>query len=507
MPRGDALTRKRISIRRRSGKIGFMGKGMRVPDRRKSEIVTSLSARLDEGTLALDDTNLEAYRDDAIAVPSILRRIYSKRPDAVVRPDSGELVADILDKCLEEKTPATPRAAGTAGLGGSVPVRGGVVLDLAALSGVSDIEMNRMTVTVGAGCTWKALEEQLKSEGLCLEAYPSSAALSTVGGWLSTGGLGVGTLASGSFHSRIRSMEVAVPSGILIDAGEGDGRYSIRSFAGTEGQAGIVTSATFPVAKLPERRSSLILHLKGPEDGCGLFKFFSEMEDPPHLVKMVDRGLAAMLRPCWNLGKKTSTFIIVADRGDAAGVGELEEAVKAEAARTGLEVESLGDSSGPWDAYFSHLDPGGSQSICLAGEVLAGADRLTPMIDLFRPLADTKNLVFEYTLVERDLVLARAFIPGRTAGRIERAVAITAKVTSLAAGLGGRPYGLGIWNSPHCRLALGEYYKSFRVIKRETDRIGILNPGKFFRITTNHGVPVPGWLFSIGLHLAGGIQH
>jgi len=498
------LTKKRISIRRRSGKIGFMGKGMKVPERRKSEIVNSLSAQLDDEALALGDSALDAYRDDAIAMPSILRRFYSKRPDAVVRPDSCDLVADILDKCLEEKTPATPRAGGTAGLGGSVPVRGGVVVDLGALTKIKDIDRDQKTATVEAGCTWKSLDGQMKSEGLSLQAYPSSAALSTVGGWLSTGGLGVGTLACGSFGGQIESMEVAVPSGILIDAGEGDGRYSIRSFAGTEGQAGIVTSATFPVRDLPEKRCSHILYLKRLEDGCGLLESFSGMERPPHLVKMVDKDLAAVLAPRWNIGERNAAFIIVADQGDAGRMEELEGVVKAEAACAGVEMDSLGEESGPWDAYFSHLDPGAAQSITLAGEVIVGTDRLAPFIGLVKPLAERKNLMCEYTLVERGRVMVRVSSPGSGIGRMQRDVPTTAKVVSLAAGLGGQPYGLGIWNSPYCRLVLGEYHRDFKVIKRETDRIGILNPGKFFRITTNHGVMVPGWLFSIGLRLAGG---
>ncbi|MFC1800276.1 FAD-binding oxidoreductase [Candidatus Eisenbacteria bacterium] len=498
------MTRKRVNIRRRSGKIGFMGKGMRVPERRKSEIVDSLSAHLDDEALALADADLDAYRDDAMAIPSILRRIYSRRPDAAARPDSGELVADILDKCLEEKTPATPRAGGTAGLGGSVPVRGGVVVDLGSLKRVTDIDRGQGTVTVEAGCTWRALEDQLKMEGLGLRAYPSSAALSTVGGWLSTGGLGVGTLACGGFGGQIKSMEVAVPSGILIEAGEGDGRYSIRSFAGTEGQAGIVTGATFPVRGLPEKRCSYILHLKRLEDGCGLLEFFSGMERPPHLVKMVDKDLAAVLARRWNLGERNAAFIIVAGQGDAGRVEELEEAVKAEAARAGVEMESLGEKSGPWDAYFSHLDPDAAKSITLAGEAIVGTDRLAPFIELIKPLAERKNLMCEYTLVDRGRVMARACMPGGGSRRMQRDVPTTAKVVFFAAALGGQPYGLGIWNSPYCRLVLGEYYRDFRVIKRETDRTGILNPGKFFRITTNHGIPVPGWLFSIGLRLAGG---
>jgi glycolate oxidase len=498
------LTRKRISIRRRSGKIGFMGKGIRVPERVRSEIVSSLSARLDDRVLELDGTELDSYREDAVAIPLILRRFYSKRPDAVVRPDSGEMVADILDKCLEEKTPATPRGGGTAGLGGSVPVRGGVVVDLGALAQVRDIDRAEKSVTVEAGCTWSTLMDQLGKEGLALKAYPSNAALGTVGGWLSTGGLGVGTLASGSFGGQVKSLEAAVPSGILIDAGEGNGRYSIRSFSGTEGQAGIVTGATFSVTDLPETRCSHLIYVGRPEDGCGLLERFSGMEHPPHLVRMVDAGLAALLAPRWNLQDRGSAFVIVAGRGDAGRMKELDAAVKAEAVRAGLEVESLGEAGGPWDACFSHLDREGPQSITLAGEVIVGADRLAQLIGKLRPLTEKKNLMFEYTLVERGLVMVRVVSAGGRAGRIGRDVSATVGIVSLAAGLGGRPYGLGIWNSPYCRLALGEYYRDFKVIKRETDRIGILNPGKFFRVTTNHGVPVPGWLLSIGLRLAGG---
>ena len=84
------MRKKRISIRRRSGKIGFLGKGMRVPASEKSEIVYSLSARLDEEAVGLADADLEAYREDVKIEPRVLRRFLTKRPKAVVRPESGE---------------------------------------------------------------------------------------------------------------------------------------------------------------------------------------------------------------------------------------------------------------------------------------------------------------------------------------------------------------------------------------------------------------------------------
>ena len=332
------MRKRRIHIHRRSRKIGFMGRGMRVPTREKSEITRGLAARIDEELLRLGDAERDRCREDARVRPGMLRRVFSKPPEVVVRPDTAQCVAEILDVCLEEKTPAVPRGLGTAGLGGAMPVRGGVVIDLSHLCRIVEIDRTGRKVTVEAGCTWDALEHEVREQGLSLRSYPSSGAHSTIGGWISTGGYGIGTVAEGNVHDQIAAMEVAVPSGILVGAtrgegavggdgspqggpegaaqgnmggagpdGPGDGRYSIRSFTGTEGQLGVVTSVTLPLKAMPERRACLMLYPDLAEDGPEVLRALSEVEPAPHAAMAVNAdGIANSSMPCSSMVRNSS---------------------------------------------------------------------------------------------------------------------------------------------------------------------------------------------------------
>ena len=93
-----ALKRRRIHIQRRSRKIGFLGKGMSVPSHEKSEAAHALSLRIDEELLRVGDSERDRCREDVALKPGIVRRIFSKKPDVVVLPDSGECIAEILDE-------------------------------------------------------------------------------------------------------------------------------------------------------------------------------------------------------------------------------------------------------------------------------------------------------------------------------------------------------------------------------------------------------------------------
>jgi hypothetical protein len=76
------------------------------------------------------------------------------------------------------------------------------------------------------------------------------------------------------------------------------------------------------------------------------------------------------------------------------------------------------------------------------------------------------------------------------------------QLAARAAAAGGKPYGIGVWNTPLARRVFGQRYKDLKMIKKETDRIRILNPGKFFSLTTNAGWPVWGPSLRLMLRLA-----
>ena len=138
--------------------------------------------------------------------------------DVVVRPATLEQVAAVVAACHETRTPITP-AGGRSGVnGGSVPVEGGVLLDLTALDRIVSIDETSLTVTVEAGVFGPDLERQLAAtgSGYTLGHWPQSMDLSTVGGWLACRGAGQYSTRYGKIEDMVRGLTVVLPDGSTV---------------------------------------------------------------------------------------------------------------------------------------------------------------------------------------------------------------------------------------------------------------------------------------------------
>jgi glycolate oxidase len=502
------LRRKRIHVGRRVGRIGFLGKGMRVPSRESSDVEHALASRVGDEKFSTDEAECERYRHDFPPHRKILSRIFSRTPEVIAFPDSGQCAADMLDVCIEETTPAVPRGGGSAGLGGAVPVRGGVVVDVSRMARILSIDKSGGTVTVEAGCRWKDLEEKLSGEDLSLRCYPSSAASATVGGWMSTGGYGIGTHREGNFHEQVVSMEVALASGLLVNSAKGDGRYATRSFAGTEGQMGVITRLTLPFKIKPERRAYYLLRLKREEDGFEILSKLSRVDEPPFSVRLIGENRARLFGKRTGLKPGDAGFASIVEEGDAACVGRCEATVKNLALERGLEVDSGSDASEVWGETSTYLDAVSGGSVRLAGEVLIDTDRARRFAAaLGRKTRGGEDLLYECRLVDSGKALFAVGILNDRAvgGGPTRDVLATGQVVARGLKAGGTPYGIGLWNSPYSKQILGRDFGDLSRIKREIDRLGLFNPGKVFAMTTNSNFPVPGWAYRIAVGLTGSL--
>ncbi len=106
------------------------------------------------------------YASDFVSIPKIVKSFFRTMPEAVVKPLHAAHVADLLKYCSTNGIPVTPRGAGSSGLFGSVPKKGGIVVDLRALCDIVDVDREQDTVTVGAGCNWAGLDRELLMSGL-----------------------------------------------------------------------------------------------------------------------------------------------------------------------------------------------------------------------------------------------------------------------------------------------------------------------------------------------------
>ena len=517
------MSDRRIKFERRVGRIGFMGRGSRVPHRYKPEAPHSIAIRIGQHKVLTSREQTEATRREMSALPGLPRMLFTRIPDAVVRPETGEDVAGSLEICLDEQTPVVPRGSATAGLGGSIPVRGGIVIDTGGLAGIADMDPESFTATVNAGAIWSDVRAALEGRGFTLLSYPSSAAGSTVGGWASTGGYGIGTLKHGNFHRQIQSLEVALPSGFLIEATGAEGRYSISTFTGTEGQIGIITRVTMKVMRVPEKTASLVIRPRDFTEGIRIYEKVQAMECPPCSVELADSGAAALYADRAGDGGVSGAnegafsgageggvsragpgrpFLLMSDRGGDLEVRRFVDTCGALLSGSDAEVEAGVDADALRLKRYSNLMRLGEDSSWAICDVLVRSDLLGRLLSWLRGWGGPAgkggvhaNKLLECRAVDRglSLVSVTCLTPGEGMAGVPRAFYGARRVLAGAVAMGAVPYGAGIWNSPYINVILGKRKKELARIKGEVDRLHILNPGKFFSITTSSGIPVPGW--------------
>jgi len=150
----------------------------------------------------------EQYSHDIGDLPAIMTKtLFNVLPDFVVQPKNIDEIKKVLSFANEHKIPVVPRGAASWGFGGVIPTRGGIVVDLSPFRNIIELDTENKTVTVEAGARWSDIDILAKKKGLCLMTYPSSK-FSTVGGWISTGGIGINSFRYGHLSKQIVSITV-----------------------------------------------------------------------------------------------------------------------------------------------------------------------------------------------------------------------------------------------------------------------------------------------------------
>ena len=196
-----------------------------------------------------------------VPAPFPVHRWSEFMPDVAVLPRTAQEVSEVVRLANRLRIPVVPRAGGTGLADGAVPLRGGILVDVKLMNAIHEIDLVDRAVTVGPGINMLKLNEELKRHGVFYPDDPASYPCSLVGGRIGTGGW---SLLGGRFgHTRdnVISMEVVLPTGEIVEIGEGGGRKLRRSstafnlkqlFTGHQGTLGICTEATLELAPRPE---------------------------------------------------------------------------------------------------------------------------------------------------------------------------------------------------------------------------------------------------------------
>ena len=198
-----------------------------------------------------DPAALRTYESDALTG-------YRAIPQAVVLPASTAEVAAVVAVCAAHGIPFVARGAGTGLSGGAVPVAEGIVIGLARMNRILEVDVPNRRVRLQPGVTNLDVTRAVAAHGLYYAPDPSSQQVCTIGGNVAENSGGAHCLKYGFTSNHVVEAELVLAGGEVVRLGEGDALDLLGAVVGSEGTLGIVTEVVVGVLPRPQRVETLL---------------------------------------------------------------------------------------------------------------------------------------------------------------------------------------------------------------------------------------------------------
>jgi FAD/FMN-containing dehydrogenase len=204
------------------------------------------------------------------------RGLYRGTALAVVRPRDTAEVAFVVGECARAGVPVVAQSGNTGLTGGGVPY-GGIVLSLARLDRVREVDAVNATMTVEAGCILKTVQEAAGAADCLFPLSLASEGSCRIGGNISTNAGGTGVLRYGNTRDLVLGLEVVLGDGRVWDGLKGlrkdNAGYDLKNlFIGSEGTLGIVTAAVLKLYPKPKTRATAFIGCASGRAALTLFE-------------------------------------------------------------------------------------------------------------------------------------------------------------------------------------------------------------------------------------------
>ncbi len=206
------------------------------------------------GCIRTDEETLRAHAADKWHASAL--------PQAVALPRSTEEVAALMRFAHARRIPVTARGAGVGYVGGCVPVKGGIVLSLAGMKRIVEVNPADGVAVAEAGVLTAELQAACAERGWFYPPDPASRKESSIGGNIATNAGGPRCLKYGVTRAYVLGLTVVLADGRVLRCGgrthkNKQGFDLVGLFCGSEGMLGIVTEATLRIIPAPPARAAL----------------------------------------------------------------------------------------------------------------------------------------------------------------------------------------------------------------------------------------------------------
>ena len=418
-----------------------------------------------------------------------------QEPAAVVLPETAAHVQAIVRACHRAGVPFVARGHGTGLSGGALPVEGGIVIALARLNRILDVDLANRRVTVEPGVTNLDITKAVAPHGYYYAPDPSSQQVCSIGGNVAENSGGAHCLKYGFTVHHVLELEVVLPDGELAHIGspmvDAPGPDLLGLFVGSEGTLGIATRIVVRILRKPEAVQTLLAAYDSIGAGGEAVSAIIGAGIIPAAVEMMDalaiRAAEAAVHPNF---PPADTILIVELDGPAAEVRSLFQVVEDICRRTGATTIEVA----PNDEQRMRIWRGRKAAFAAMGRVSPNyyvQDGVVPRTKLPEVLAKIRDLS-----IRSGLGIGNVFHAGdgnlhplicydeRVPGESDRAVEVAGEILKYCVEAGGSITGEhGVGADKACympKMFSEEDLDAMKRVRDAFDPLRLCNPGKVF---------------------------
>jgi glycolate oxidase len=436
-----------------------------------------------------DPVELRTYECDGLTGRRAL-------PALVCLPETTEQVQGIVRACRAYGVPFVARGAGTGLSGGALPVEEGILISLARMNRILEVDLASQRVVVQPGVTNLEVTEAVAAEGFYYAPDPSSQQVCTIGGNVAENSGGAHCLKYGFTVNHVTGLLVVLPDGELARLGgkglDHPGPDLLGVFVGSEGTLGIATEITLRILRRPQAVVTLLAAFASTDAAGAAVSGVVAARILPSAMEIMDRLAIEAAEAAVEAGYPpgAGAVLIVELDGVAAQVEEDLARVTAVCREAGaFEIRAAAD-----ELERARVWKGRKAAFAAMGRLSPTyyvQDGVVPRTRLPAVLAEIARLSEEHGLRVANVFHAGdgnlhplVLYDGSRQGEVERAKRLADEILRVCVEAGGSitgEHGVGVDKACAMPLLFDEDdLEAMRRLRRAFDPAGLANPGKIF---------------------------
>jgi glycolate oxidase len=456
----------------------------------EKKVISQLEKIVGKGAVLTAKEDLNAYSYDGTTT-------WAHMPDVVVLPTTTEQVSRILKLANEKRIPVTPRGAGTNVSGGSIPIKGGIVLCTTRMNKILDINKTNFTATVEPGVILQDFNMALAKQGLFYPPDPQSFMGCTMGGTVAENAGGPYCVKYGVTKQYVLGLEVVLANGYIMKLGgvtvkNRTGYELVMLFTGSEGTLGVITKITLRLLPMPPASKTMMAVFDDMAVGGEVVDSILASGVVPAKIEFVDNFVLRRIEEMTPMGLPVDAkalLLIQADGSPAAVEAETKQIVallKKGGARDIKVAKDAAEAAKYWkmrSAGFAATF--GAAHTVMAEDVTVPRDKLPELIHKLDKISQRTGFFISCLGHAGDGNLHPAiFTDIRNKKEFAKAQKTMEEIFEAALSLGGvlsGEHGIGLEKQRFLKRAMDPIALNLmRKIKGILDPNNILNPGKIW---------------------------